>query len=273
MSDRFREVALDAALRAGAFLRSRFGSRPPVSYKGSSTNLVTEMDRGAEAIILEAIRSSFPDHRILAEESGALPGAGHGAGPYRWIVDPLDGTTNYAHGYPCFCSSVALAVDGAVVAGAVYEPLRDELYTAERGAGAHLNGRRLRVSETSELVNALLITGFPYDLHQNVAHRLRLFNRLIPHARAIRRDGAAALDLSLVAAGRLDAFFEERLQPWDIAAGGLLVEEAGGRVSRFDGGPAGLRGEEYLASNGRLHEALVAALREETPLPPPPAVV
>ncbi len=263
-------VAAEAVLKAGEIQRKRYGQPIQIEHKGP-IDLVTEVDRECEQAILELLRQRVPGHDVVTEETQLARSGSR----FCWYVDPLDGTTNYAHGYPCFCSSVALAVDGAVVAGAVYEPLRDELYTAERGAGSHLNGRRLKVSQTAELANALLITGFPYDLHQNVEHRLRLFNRLIPRARAIRRDGAAALDLSLVAAGRLDGFFEERLQPWDIAAGGLMVEEAGGRVSRFDGGPAGLHGEEYLASNGRVHDAMLSALRGDgdASLPSRPAVV
>src|SRR6185436_11364187 len=174
-----------------------------------------------------------------------------------WYVDPLDGTTNYAHGYPCFNASVALAQDGVVVAGAVYEPLRAELFTAERGSGAHLNGRRLQVSSTTDLKNALMVTGFPYDIHEKTNDRLRYFNLFIRHARAIRRDGAAALDLSFLAAGRFDAFFEESLQPWDVLAGGLIVEEAGGRISDFAGGPIGWQGAQVLASNGRLQDAML----------------
>ena len=186
MSDRFREVALDAALRAGAFLRSRLGSRPPVRYKGSPTNLVTEMDRGAEAIILEAIRSSFPDHRILAEESGALPGAGHEAGPYRWIVDPLDGTTNYAHGFPIYGVSIALEVDSTVTLGVVYDPSREECFVAERGRGATLNGARVRVSATRVLAESLLGTSYPNDLRGAPRDNLAEHAALMRRCRSVR---------------------------------------------------------------------------------------
>jgi myo-inositol-1(or 4)-monophosphatase len=180
-----------------------------------------------------------------------------------WIVDPLDGTTNFAHSYPVFCASVALAVDGEIAAGAVYDPLRDELFTAERGAGAHLNGRRLSVSAAGVLIESLVITGFPYDLHQKLAQRLRFFNRMMGHARAVRRDGSAALNLSYVAAARADGFWEEILNPWDMAAGRLLVEEAGGRVSRFDGSALGLEPDECLATNGRIHDEILALLRKD----------
>lgn len=254
-------IAAEAVLRAGEIQRSRYGLAIEVHHKGR-LDLVTAVDRLCEAAILEVLRSRAPGHDIVTEET-ALARSGS---RFVWYVDPLDGTTNYAHGYPFFCASVALAVDGRVVAGAVYEPLREELYVAERGAGARLNGKPLRVSAADELVNGLLITGFPYDIHERVAERLRLFHRLVGRARAIRRDGAAAIDLCLVAAGRADGFFEERLQPWDVLAGALMIEEAGGRVSRFDGGPIGLSAAEVVASNGRLHEALLGALAAESVL-------
>jgi len=251
-------VATEAVLRAGVIQRERYGRGVEVEHKGE-IDLVTEVDRDCERAILEVIRSRFPAHDVVTEESGPeLTGS-----RYVWFVDPLDGTTNFAHSYPVFCASVALAVDGEVVAGAVYDPTRDELFTAERGGGAHLNGRRLRVSAAGELIESLLITGFPYDLHRNLARRLRRFNRLMGLARAVRRDGSAAINLSYVAAGRADGFWEEVLKPWDVAAGRLLVEEAGGRVTRFDGSSLGLGPDEVLATNGRIHEAMVTVLREE----------
>jgi myo-inositol-1(or 4)-monophosphatase len=178
-------------------------------------------------------------------------------------VDPLDGTTNFAHGYPFFCASVALAVDEELASGAVYDPIKRELFTAERGAGAHLNGRRLRTSRNSRLLESLLVTGFPYDFRDDLEKSLRLFNRFMAEARAIRRDGAAALDLAYLAAGRIDAFWEERLQPWDVMAGALLVEEAGGRVTRFDGAPLRLSADETLASNGPLHAAMLSVFQAD----------
>jgi myo-inositol-1(or 4)-monophosphatase len=244
-------------LRAGAIQKARYGSAHEIRQKTGQLDLVTEVDRMCEDAILETLRERTPDADIVTEET---PLERKGA-RVTWYVDPLDGTTNYAHGYPCFCASVAAAKDGVVVAGAVYEPLREELYSAERGAGAHLNGSRLAVSTTTELVKALLITGFPYDLHGKVAERLRFFNALVSHARAIRRDGAAAIDLCLVAAGRADGFFEEVLAPWDVQAGGLVVEEAGGKLTRFDGAPVGLEGGQVLAANAALHQAMMGVLR------------
>ncbi len=254
-SGRLLAVAAEAALRAGAIQKERYGQAIRIDYKGE-INLVTEVDHACEAAILEILRSRFPDHDIVTEESDLSRRGSR----YVWYVDPLDGTTNFAHGYPCFCSSVGVARDGVVVAGAVYEPLKGELFTAERGSGAHVNGRRLEVSDASELLKSLLITGFPYDLREDLPGKLRLFNRLMGEARAIRRDGSAAVDLSYVAAGRVDGFWEEKLHPWDMAAGILMIEEAGGRVSRFDGTPVGLVEDEIVATNGRIHERMLTVL-------------
>ncbi len=257
MSWLYAATAADAVLRAGAVQRAKYGTPIEIAHKGE-IDLVTEVDRAAEAVILAAIRERFPDHDIVTEET-AIPRTGS---RFVWFVDPLDGTTNFAHGYPFFCASVALARDSELVAGAVFDPIKQELFTAERGGGAYLNGRRLRTSTSSELLRSLLVTGFPYDFREDLAHSLRLFNRFMAHARAIRRDGAAALDLAYIAAGRVDAFWEERLKPWDVMAGALMVEEAGGRVSRFDGAPIGLTADETLASNGPLHEAMLGVFRE-----------
>ncbi len=256
MSARFVAVAAEAALKAGAIQKERYGRPLEVQLKGD-IDLVTDVDRACEDAIVALLRARFPGHDIVTEETRLeSTGASH-----VWFVDPLDGTTNYAHGYPFFCASVALAVDGRTVAGAVYDPLKDELFTGERDAGARCNGRPLRVSTAGELLRSLLVTGFPYDLRDDLEAKLRLFTRFMGQARAIRRDGAAALDLCYLAAGRIDGFWEEKLQPWDMAAGALLVEEAGGRVSRFDDSPAGLSADEVLATNGHLHKAMLAVLR------------
>jgi len=252
-------VAVEAVLQAGAVQKARYGQAIEVQLKGE-IDLVTEVDRACEEVVLRTLRSRFPDHDIVTEEQDLeRRGSSH-----VWFVDPLDGTTNYAHGYPFFCCSVGLAVDGRVVAGAVYDPLREELFSGSRGEGSFVNGLPLRVSKTPELLRSLLVTGFPYDLRDDLPAKLRLFNRFMGHARGIRRDGAAALDLCYVAAGRLDGFWEERLHPWDMVAGSLILEEAGGRVTRFDGSPTGLVADEVLATNGALHETMLAVLREET---------
>lgn len=258
MSWRYVATATEAVLRAGALQREKYGQEIEIAHKGE-IDLVTEVDRSSEAVILAAIRERFGDHDIVTEET-AIERTGS---RFVWFVDPLDGTTNFAHGYPFFCASVALALDGELVAGAVFDPIKQELFTAERGAGAHLNGRRLKTSAADRLLDSLLVTGFPYDFRDDLPKSLRLFNRFMAEARAIRRDGAAALDLSYIAAGRVDGFWEERLKPWDIMAGALMVEEAGGRVTRFDGSALRLRADETLASNGPLHEAMLSVFQAD----------
>ena len=257
MSWRFVAVASEAAVRAGEIQREHYGQDVKIEKKGE-IDLVTEVDHACEAAILEVIRDRFPEHDIVTEETDlARTGSRH-----VWIVDPLDGTTNFAHSYPMFCASVALTVDGESVAGAVFDPVRDELFTAEKGAGAHLNGKRLQVTTEDRLIQSLVITGFPYDLHDNLVERLTPFIRVMGRARAVRRAGSAAIDLASVAAGRADAFWEAVLQPWDMAAGRLMVEEARGRVTRFDGTKVSVGPDEIVATNGQIHDELMAALRE-----------
>ncbi|HEY8532008.1 MAG TPA: inositol monophosphatase family protein [Limnochorda sp.] len=256
------------AREAGEILRERYGRAHRVEHKGP-TDVVTEADRLSEAHILSRIRERYPDHDILSEESGLQSRSGS----VRWIVDPLDGTANFAHGLPLFSVSIALEVDGALVAGAVYDPVRDELYSAARGRGAFLNGEPLRVSAVASLQDALLVTGFPHDLSDDPAeNNLAYFAAFARRTQGVRRLGSAALDLAYVAAGRFDGFWELRINAWDIAAGALLVEEAGGRLSRVDGSPFRVDGGQILATNGRLHEAMVQVLAEAAqhgPLPLP----
>ena len=258
VSDSFRDVAVEAALQAGAFLRSRFGDPHRVSYKGSPTNLVTEMDQGAERIILETIRTRFPGHGVLAEESGAQSGAE----PHRWIVDPLDGTTNYAHGLPIYGVSIALELDGVLALGVLYDPSRDECFVAERGRGASLNGDPLRVSGTASLGASLLGTSYPNDLRGAPRNNLAEHAALMQRCRSVRSLGSAALGLAAVAAGRLDGYWEQRLGAWDVAAGALLIREAGGTVTAVDGGPLDLAAPTIAASNGQIHSELLHALKE-----------
>ena len=256
--DRFLEVAVDAARRAGALLLDRFGSLREVRYKGSPTNLVTEMDRQAEAVVVDRIRRAFPDHAILAEEGGAEPGSTK----HRWIVDPLDGTTNYAHGLPHFAVSIALEVESRVAVGVVFDPNRDECFTAVRGDGAFLNGQLLHVSETSTLDESLLSTGYPYEIRKVRDNNLAEHAAFMVRCRSVREMGSAAINLALVAAGRLDAFWELALGPWDVAAGCLLVEEAGGRVTDPEGRPVSLAAPSVVASNGRIHDEMLSTLRQ-----------
>lgn len=252
--------AIQTAREAGRVLAEKFGRALRVSNKGD-IDLVTEADIASERLIVERIRSYHPRHAILTEESGDVVALGDVDSDYKWIIDPLDGTTNYAHGYPVFCVSIALEHEGRVVVGVVHDPTRDELFAAERGQGATLNGRSLRVSETSELNDALLCTGFPYDVRDR-GDFARHFRNFIMRAQSVRRDGAAALDLAYVAAGRFDAFYEEGLRPWDVAAGVLLVEEAGGRVTHYDGSPFRIYTPPIAASNGLIHEAMLDVLRQ-----------
>lgn len=254
----FLEVAVAAARQAGAVLQTQFGAARRVSYKGSPTNLVTEMDRRAEALIIESIRAHFPDHAVLAEESGRL----EGARGYRWIVDPLDGTTNYAHGLPIYAVSIALEIDGRLALGVVYEPARDECLVAERGRGASLNGAPIRVSTTARLNESLLSTGYPYDIREGGDNNLAEHAAVSLRCHSVREIGSAVLNLAAVAAGRLDAFWELRLGPWDVAAGMLLVEEAGGRVTDPAGGPVDLSAPAVVASNGLIHDEILHVLKE-----------
>ena len=249
--------AIQTARDAGRLLAERFGRTLRVTNK-SELDLVTESDLASEQLIIDRIKTYHPRHAILAEESGASGPADH-QDEWRWIIDPLDGTTNYAHGYPCFCVSIGLEHKGRMEVGVVYDPMRDELFTAERGQGASLNGRRIHVSPVDSLAGALLCTGFPYDVRER-SEFARHFANFIMNAQAVRRDGAAALDLAYVACGRFDGFWEEGLKPWDVAAGSLLVEEAGGQVSKYDGSALSVYAPPILASNGLVHDEMMRVL-------------
>ena len=250
--------AIETARDAGRVLLEKFGRIESVTKKGD-INLVTEADLASEALIVERIRSHFPRHAILAEEAGNAVVTGEDGG-HKWIIDPLDGTTNYAHGYPCFCVTIALEHQGEVVLGVTFDPTRDELFTAEKGRGATLNGKPIRVSRTDELGNALLVTGFPYDIKHREQFARHLTEFLLA-SRGVRRDGSAAIDLAYVACGRFDGFWEEGLNPWDVAAGKLLIEEAGGTVSYYDGSPFSIYTPPIVASNGTIHAEMLNVLR------------
>lgn len=254
-------TAVEAVVRAGDLQVARLGSRVRVDKKGA-IDLVTEVDIAVERMVRGLIAERFPDHEVLAEELDQPDG--RPASSCCWIFDPLDGTTNYAHGLPIFCASLALEVDGEATVGAVYDPVRRELFTAERGVGAWLNGTRLRVSDATALIDAMLCTGFPYDVHDSLDQVVGLFSRFLGQARAVRRLGSAAIDLCYVAAGRFDGFWEQRLHPWDTAAAALVVEEAGGRVTTFSGEPFQSRTPDLVATNGRIHEAMIQTIRDFT---------
>jgi myo-inositol-1(or 4)-monophosphatase len=259
--DNFLPAMSAIAREAGALLMHYFQKHIKIEYKGDA-DLVTAADRASEALIRERIQQQFPGHDVLGEEQG-LNDQGS---DYRWYVDPLDGTTNFAHGYPVFCVSMALErrrpqKQAQLIAGVVYDPTRDELFSAEQGTGAHLNGAAIHVSQVAHLKECLLATGFPsHKRHKNP--NIHFYHQITLRTHGVRRAGSAALDLCNVASGRFDGFWEFNLNPWDTAAGALIVEEAGGKLSRFDGSPFELDSRETLASNGFVHQALVQEFEE-----------
>ena len=252
--------AIQTARDAGSILADRMGRTLQVSNKGD-IDLVTEADLASEKLIIERIKSHYPRHAILAEESGATEGIKTVTGQtdWRWIVDPLDGTTNYAHGYPCFCVSIALERAGSIELGVIYDPVRDEVFAAERGQGATLNDRSVRVSTVDDLNAAMLCTGFPYNVRERPDFA-RDFVNFTMKAQAVRRDGSAALDLAYLACGRFDGFWEDGLNAWDIAAGVILIEEAGGRLTDFNGASLDIYTPKVLASNGLIHDKMMQVL-------------
>jgi myo-inositol-1(or 4)-monophosphatase len=251
-------LALRLAREAGAIQRARYETALAIESKSRPIDLVTEVDRACEELIVATLRRERPDDDILAEEGGAHADAG---GDWRWIIDPLDGTVNYAHGYPCFAVSIGVEHAGVRTVGVVYDPLRDECFEAVRGRGARCNGRAIHVSQCAEVGRALLATGFAYDVRDSARDNLAEFARAVKHAGGVRRDGSAAIDLCYVACGRFDAYWELKLHAWDVAAGILIVEEAGGRVTDLAGGPAPASGTEIASSNGLIHDELLRVLR------------
>ena len=255
--DEFLSAAQNAAHQAGALLKDNWLKAKTIEVKTDIVDLVTNVDKASDALITQLLRTQFPTHQIIAEES-AISGQ---PSDYRWYIDPIDGTTNFAHSFPHFAVSIALAHQTQMIIGVVYDPLRDELFCAARGDGATLNGRPIRVSPTPQLDQSLVLTGFPYDRRKRSEYYLRFYQAFMLRTQGVRRCGSAALDLCYVASSRADAFWEWRLHPWDTAAGSLIVEEAGGKMSDFSGQLFDIAGEQTLASNGQVHAEMVEVLQ------------
>lgn len=253
------DIAQKAALEAGEMLKDGFGTSFRIDNKEGRHNLVTEYDHKAEELIINRIKSAFPNHIFLAEESGAT---GAPAETVRWIIDPLDGTVNFAHSIPIFCVSIGAEQAGELLCGVIYAPMTGELFTGTKGGGAYLNGQQLSVSKTEKLDDSILVTGFPYNAWENPLHCIDHFSRFVRMGLPVRRLGSAAIDLAYLAAGRFDGYWEVSLNSWDVAAGKLLLQEAGGVMTQYDGSPHNLHQGTMLATNGRIHKEMSAVLTD-----------
>jgi myo-inositol-1(or 4)-monophosphatase len=278
MPDRIAQIGRQAARAAGAVMRQNYQKPHRITLKGT-IDPVTETDFQCQEIILATIRQAFPDHGFLAEErvgeggGGQPPPAAPEPGPgglawdadappeCRWIIDPLDGTVNFAHGFPMFCVSIAFEADGVLEYGVIYDPLRDELFEGRRAGGAFLNGRPIRVSKIEKMERALIATGFPYDIRERVPETVARLGRMLARTQGVRRGGSAALDMGYVACGRLDGFYEENLKPWDTAAGLVIVTEAGGKITTFGGEDYDIYAPNIVASNGALHDKIIDIIK------------
>ncbi|MEO1095238.1 MAG: inositol monophosphatase family protein [Cyanobacteria bacterium J06638_28] len=261
---RYLEIATEAALTGGAILQRYWGKLESIEEKGRSGDLVTEADKASEAAVLEVITRHLPEHPILAEESGALQAMA--GSPFLWAIDPLDGTTNYTHQYPFSAVSIGLLVDGYPTVGVIFDPFHQELFRAAKGLGATLNRRSIQVSRTHKLTNSLLVTGFAYDRREQADNNYAEFCHLTHLTQGVRRGGSAAIDLAYVACGRLDGYWERGLSPWDLAAGVVIVEEAGGHVTAYDQTPFDIHSGRILATNGQIHITLSQVLQQIKPL-------
>lgn len=255
----FKKIAVQAAIKAGAYIKKHVDKKKNVRYKGE-INVVTNVDKASESIVVETIKKSFPGHDFLAEEKTYAKKNSD----FTWIIDPIDGTTNFLHGFPFFCVSVALAVKGDLALGVVYDPMREELFSAERGKGAFLNKKRICTSKIRNIKKALLATGFAYDTKIARNNNIANFTRFLKSCQAVRRAGSAALDLCYVASGRFDGFWEFRLNPWDTAAGFLILEEAGGKATKADGSKYSIYDKELVASNSKIHSGMLRILQRTT---------
>ena len=253
MKRKFKKIAIEAVLEGGLFIRKSVGKITKISYKGRD-NIVTDVDKKAEEMIIRRILSAFPGHSVLSEERAPI-----GKSPYKWVIDPLDGTTNFAHGFPFFCVSIALEECGEIIMGVVYDPQRNELFYAERDKGSYLNNKRIHVSVTKKLSESFLATGFSYG-RRGKDKNVKNFTEFLLKTLAIRRAGSAALDLCYVACARFDGFWEMDLHPWDSAAGLLIVKEAEGAVTKFDGSDYSHYDKEVLATNGSIHKQMIKVL-------------
>lgn len=258
MTDVFKKTAIAAAKTTGLLLKKNIDKAHHIEFKGA-IDIVTEMDTKAENLIIKTINDKFPKHGILTEESDEQKSDSE----YRWIIDPLDGTTNYSHGFPVFCVSIAFEKNGEIILGVVYNPMLNELFTAEKGKGAYLNNKKVKVSDIKELTKSLLATGFPYDVRTSEQNNIANFANFAVKAQAIRRAGSAALDMCYIACGRFDGFWELKLKPWDTAAAMLIINEAGGMVTDFKGKPFSFYSGETLASNGLIHAEMINILQNK----------
>ncbi|MBF2007254.1 MAG: inositol monophosphatase [Chlorogloeopsis fritschii C42_A2020_084] len=260
----FLDIATEAALAAGAVLQGYLGKvEDAITEKGRPGDLVTVADKASEEVVLEALRRHFPDHAILAEESGKI---GNQENEFLWAIDPLDGTTNFAHQYPCFTVSIGLLIDGVPQVGVIYDPFHNELFRAAQGLGATRNRHPIRVSETSKLSKSLLVTGFAYDRRETSDNNYAEFCHFTHLTQGVRRTGSASLDLAHVACGRVDGYWERGISPWDIAAGIIILREAGGKVTAYDGTPIKLESGRILATNGYIHDIMIRELQQVLPL-------
>ncbi len=259
----FLVIATEAALAAGERLQTYYGQLASIQEKGRPGDLLTEADQASEATVIEILKRYCPEHGILAEESGP---AGRMESPYLWAIDPLDGTTNFAHGYPFYAVSIALLIQGVPQVGVVFVPFMEELFCAAKGLGATCNGQPIQVSSTATLRESLLVTGFAYDRRETPDNNYAEFCHFTHLTQGVRRGGSASVDLAYVACGRLDGYWERGLSPWDLAAGVVLVEEAGGQVTAYDGSPFVLQSGRILASNGLLHQTMSTELQRVQPL-------
>ena len=256
--DDLKKVLLEATMEAGKIILQYFNGAFKIDHKEGINNLVTEVDKLAESRIIEIISAAFPLHTIISEEVGELIQVSD----YQWIIDPIDGTVNFAHGVPICCVSIGLIYNGTLVLGAVYNPMMDELFFAQKGRGATLNGQPIKVSSKSDFKTAFLVTGFPYNWPDGAEHPIKVFEKLVLEGLPVRRLGSAAIDLCWVACGRFDGFWEYNLQPWDVAAGYLIVEEAGGKITDFDGAAYNVFDKQTLATNGLIHDQMLTGIQK-----------